>query len=188
LLESDIPELAIYQLGAFRNKNMSKTESPIQAFYPPGTRVCYGCGVEHPSGLHLETRWDGEKGTCRFTPPEDQLGYPGLVYGGLIASLIDCHAVGTATAAAYAAEGRQPGSAPVIVHVTGSLKVDYLLPTPMGPELLLEARVRSVERGRSLVDCGLSAGGKLRARGQVLCVRVTPERLAAMAGSPAGRD
>ncbi len=163
---------------------MSKADRPIQAFYPPGARVCYGCGVDHASGLHLETIWDGEKGICSFNPSKEQLGYPGVVYGGLIASLIDCHAIGTATAAAYAAAGREPGSEPVIVHVTGSLKVDYLLPTPMGPLLLLEARVRSLERGRSLVDCDLSAQGKLRARGQVLCVRVTPERLAAMAGGP----
>jgi acyl-coenzyme A thioesterase PaaI-like protein len=164
---------------------MKSSKTPIQAFYPPGARVCFGCGIDHPSGLHLETLWDGEKGVCRFSPPKDQLGYPGLVYGGLIASLIDCHSIGTATAAAFAAEGRQPGSEPMIVHVTGSLKVDYLLPTPMGPELLLEARVRSVERGRSLVECSLSAAGQVRAEGKVLCVRVSPDRLAAMAKAPA---
>jgi acyl-coenzyme A thioesterase PaaI-like protein len=165
---------------------MSKTHSHIQAHYPEGTRVCYGCGTEHPRGLYVETIWDGEKGTCRHNPPADQLGYPGLVYGGLIACLIDCHAVGTATAAAYDAEGREPGSEPIIAHVTGSLKVDYLRPTPMGPELLLEARVRSVMKGRSLVDCDLSAGGKVCARGEVLCVRVTPDKLAAMAGNATG--
>lgn len=161
---------------------MSPFNAPIQAFYPQGTRVCFGCGTDHPNGLHLETMWDGEKGVCDLTPPQDQLGYPGLVYGGLIASLIDCHSIGTATAAAYAAEGRQPGGEPIIAHVTGSLKVDYLLPTPMGPDLRLEAWVRWVERNRSMVECQLSAGGKLRAKGEVLCVRVSPERLAAMAG------
>lgn len=163
---------------------MSQTNGPIQAHYPQGTQVCFGCGTDNPSGLHLETIWDGEKGVCHFTPSAEQLGFPGVVYGGLIASLIDCHAIGTATAAAYAAEGRQPGGEPVIAHVTGSLKVDYLLPTPMGPELVLHAWVRSVERGRSLVECHLSAEGQVRAKGEVLCVRVSPERLAAMA-SPA---
>lgn len=167
---------------------MSSDQTPIQAFFPDGARVCYGCGTEHPGGLHLTTFWDGEKGTARFTPPPDQLGYPGIVYGGLVASLIDCHGIGTATAAAYAAEGREPGGEPVIVHVTGSLKVDYLLPTPMGPELLLEGRVRSVEKGRSLVDCRLLAGGRLCARGEVLAVRVDPKRLAAMAAGIGGQS
>ena len=157
---------------------MRQTDKPIQAYYPQGTRVCFGCGIDHPTGLHVETFWDGQKGICRFVPPEDQLAYPGMVYGGLIASLIDCHSLGTATAAAYAVEGREPGSEPVVIHVTGSLKVDYLLPTPMGPELLLEAKVRSVERGRSLVDCDLSAEGKVRARGEVVAVRVSAEHLA----------
>ncbi len=160
---------------------MTPADKHIQAFYPEGTRVCFGCGTEHPGGLHLKTFWDGEKGTCRFTPPPEQLGYPGVVYGGLIACLIDCHAVGTATAAAYAAEGREPGSPPPITHVTGSLKVEYLRPTPMGPELGLEAWVRSVERGRSLVHSELRAEGVLCARGEVLAVRVSPGRLAAMA-------
>jgi acyl-coenzyme A thioesterase PaaI-like protein len=162
---------------------MSKMDSHIQAFYPEGTRVCYGCGTEHPSGLHVKTFWDGEKGVCRYTPPEDQIGYPGVVYGGLIACLIDCHSIGTATAAAYEAESREPGSEPVITHVTGSLKVEYLLPTPMGPELLLEARIRSVEGSRSMVECTLSAEGKICARGEVLCVRVSAERMAAMGGT-----
>jgi acyl-coenzyme A thioesterase PaaI-like protein len=166
-----------------QGEHMSQTANPIQAFYPQGARVCFCCGTESPGGLHLETIWDGEKGVCDFTPPPDQLGYPGVVYGGLIASLIDCHAIGTATAAAYAAENRQPGGGPIICHVTGSLKVEYLLPTPMGPELRLEAWVRQVERGRSLVECRLSADGQVSAKGEVLCVRVSPERLAAMAGN-----
>lgn len=161
---------------------MSKVDSSIQAFYPKGTRVCYGCGTDHPDGLQIKTFWEGGKGICHFTPSENQVGYPGVVYGGLIACLIDCHSIGTATAAAYAAERRKPGSEPVIAHVTGSLKVDYLRPTPMGDELLLEARVRFVEKGRSLVGCDLSVGGNVCARGEVLCVRVNPERLAARAG------
>ena len=67
-----------------------------------------------------------------------------MVYGGLIASLFDCHCIGTAVAAAYEDEGRQPGTEPLIMFVTANLNVNYLRPTPMGSELLLNAHI--VER------------------------------------------
>ena len=96
--------------------------------------VCYGCGCSHPSGLHLKSHWDadGIHLLCRHSPDGTFLGWPGLVYGGLLAMLVDCHSNWTAMAYHYRAEGREPGSLPRIDCVTGQLSLTYLKPTPMG--------------------------------------------------------
>ncbi len=82
-------------------------------------------------------------------PRPYHMAVPGYVYGGLIASLIDCHGTGTAAIAAYKAEGREPGTEPPIRFVTASLKVDFHRPTPLGPVLELRGRAREV-RGRKV--------------------------------------
>ena len=81
---------------------------------------------------------------ARFTPREYHTAIPGYVYGGLIASLIDCHGTGTAAAAAERAAGRELGDGPAPRFVTAALHVDFLRPTPLGPEL--EVRGRSARR------------------------------------------
>lgn len=96
--------------------------------------MCYGCGTSHPSGLHLKSHWaeDGSHVLCRHEPDATFTGWPGLVYGGLLAMLVDCHSNWTAMAWHYRAEDREPGSLPRIDCVTGKLSLTYLKPTPMG--------------------------------------------------------
>ena len=72
----------------------------IQELYPADFAHCYGCGKLNPHGLHLASAWEGDEVVARFTPQPQHTSLPGFVYGGLIASLIDCHAIGTASAAA----------------------------------------------------------------------------------------
>lgn len=146
--------------------------SYIQSLYPPEHSHCYGCGPANPAGLHVQTHWDGETGTCRYTPDPAHMAYPGVVYGGLIACLMDCHGIGTAIAAAYQAEGRPMDSDPAINMVTGNLNVTYKLPTPLGPELLLEARVKRAFPRKMLISCELSADGRVTAVGEILGVRL----------------
>ena len=71
----------------------------IQQHYNDDTAVCYGCGKNNPHGLHLQTHWDGTEGVCHFTPQPHHTAFPGVVYGGILASLIDCHSICTAYAA-----------------------------------------------------------------------------------------
>jgi|Deesub1362A_J573_1020465.scaffolds.fasta_scaffold02425_3 acyl-coenzyme A thioesterase PaaI-like protein len=145
---------------------------PVQEYYPPRLRVCFGCGPDHPRGLHIQTLWQDGEGVCRFRPAPDCHGYPGMAYGGLIACLIDCHSVGTATAATYEAEGRTPGSSPPVLYVTGTLKVRYLRPTPLDTELILRARCREISGRKATVECSVWAGEVECARGEVVCLRV----------------
>lgn len=111
---------------------------------------------------------------ARFTPRPEHMAMPGFVYGGLIASLIDCHSMGTASAAELRAGGKEIGDAPSPRYVTAQLNVSYLKPTPLGPELDLRARV--VERGerKTTIAVTVAAGGIVTARAEVVAVRLPP--------------
>jgi acyl-coenzyme A thioesterase PaaI-like protein len=152
------------------------SQNPIQDYYPDEISICYGCGRNNPDGLHIQTQWDGEEGVCRFTPPPHHTAFPGFVYGGLVASLIDCHSMGTAIAAAYEAAGRPPDSEPEITYVTGSLSVRYLKPTPMGTELVLRSRVTEMHEKKAIVVTSVYADEVECVSGEVVAVRV-PSRM-----------
>jgi acyl-coenzyme A thioesterase PaaI-like protein len=147
-------------------------EAAFQDFYPDDWARCYGCGRLNEHGLHVRSRWDGDETVAYFTPQPYHSAIPGYVYGGLIASLIDCHGTGTAAGAGYRAEGREIGSAPALRYVTASLKVDYLRPTPLGPELEIRGRVREIKGRKVVVEAWLLASGEVCARGEVIAVRL----------------
>jgi uncharacterized protein (TIGR00369 family) len=148
----------------------------VQDFYPEYFAHCYGCGRLNQHGLQLKTRWDGDETVARFTPRPHHIAIPGFVYGGLIASLIDCHAMGTAAAAVERAAGREIGEGPVPRFVTASLKVDYLKPTPLGPELEVRARAVKLGERKVVVEATVTVGGVVTARGEVIAVRM-PEAM-----------
>jgi len=146
----------------------------IQEYTPAELAVCYGCGWNNPHGLHVKTFWDGHKGVTRFRPAPHHAAYPGTTYGGLLASLVDCHTVGTVVAAAYQAEKRAPGTDPVIIYVTGNLNVTFKKPTPLGTELELIARVTSLGGRKAIADCIVTAEGEVCVTAEVIAVRVAP--------------
>jgi len=145
-------------------------ELAFQDYYPDDVAHCYGCGRLNEVGLHLKSHWDGDDTVARFTPEPYHTASPGVVYGGLIASLIDCHGTGTASAAAYRAAGRKMGTEPLLRFVTGSLHVDFLRPTPLGPELEIRGKIVEVKEKKVVVEETLSAEGKVCARGKVVAV------------------
>jgi len=151
-------------------------EKAFQDYYPDQLSYCYGCGRLNEHGLHVQSRWDGEEAVCTFRPWPYHIAIPGYVYGGLIASLIDCHCTGTAAAASYRAEGRAMGTEPALRFVTASLHVDYLKPTPLGVPLEVRAAVKEIKGRKVVLSAVLSADGDLCARGEVVAVRM-PEHL-----------
>jgi acyl-coenzyme A thioesterase PaaI-like protein len=148
----------------------------FQDYYPDELSHCYGCGRNNEHGHQLKSYWDGEVTVARFTPEPWHTAIPGYVYGGLIASLIDCHGTGSAAAAAYRAEGRDMDTDPPLRFVTASLKVDYLAPTPQGVDLELRGEIAEVGERKVIVDITVSAAGKACVRGQVIAVRM-PENM-----------
>ncbi len=147
-------------------------EGAFQDFYPDDLALCYGCGRLNEHGLHIQSRWDGDETVAFLTPQPYHIAIPGYVYGGLIASLIDCHGTGTAAAAGTRAEGRELGTQPALRYVTASLKVDYLRPTPLGVELEVRGRVREMKGRKVAVEAWVLAAGEVCARGEVIAVRL----------------
>ncbi|MBF0100100.1 MAG: PaaI family thioesterase [Desulfobacterales bacterium] len=154
------------------------SEKAFQDYYPDDLSYCYGCGRLNDHGLKIKSYWDGEESVCHFVPQSHHMAIPGIVYGGLIASLIDCHGTGTASAAIYRSENREMGSLPIARFVTGSLHVDFLSPTPLSPDMPLELRgkIKEIKGRKVIVQVTLSALGKLCAKGEVIAIRI-PEQL-----------
>jgi acyl-coenzyme A thioesterase PaaI-like protein len=140
----------------------------FQDQYPDDYAHCFGCGRLNPVGFHLKSYWDGEETVCRHTPdPQYTGGYPGFLYGGLIASLIDCHAAGTAAAAKAREDGK-----PISRFVTASLKVDYHSPTPINTELEIRGKVIEIKGRKVIVELQVNADGVTRATGTVVMVQL----------------
>jgi acyl-coenzyme A thioesterase PaaI-like protein len=146
-------------------------EKAFQDFYTEDTSYCYGCGRLNEHGLQIKSFWDGEESVCVYQPRPYHIAIPGYVYGGLIASLIDCHSTGTAAAAAYRAQDRPMDSLPPLRFLTASLHVDYLKPTPLDVPLEVRGRVLEVKGRKVIVESTLSANGVVCARGQVVAVQ-----------------
>ncbi len=151
-------------------------EGPIQDSYPDDLAHCYGCGRLNERGLHIRSAWDGDETVATITPRPEHTAIPGYVYGGLIASLVDCHGTGSAALAAYRAAGREPGTEPPLRFVTASLHVEYLRPTPMGVPLIARGRIIEVKEKKVVVEVDVSANGEVCAKGRVVAVRM-PESM-----------
>ncbi len=150
------------------------TQKAFQDYYPDDVSHCYGCGRLNEKGHQIKSYWDGEESVALFTPEPHHMAVPGYVYGGMIASLVDCHSTGTAAAAAYRAENREMDTEPTYRYVTGSLKVDYLKPTPLGPPLEIRGRVKEMKGRKVVVESTVSVDGVVCARGEVVAVQMPP--------------
>ena len=152
---------------------------PAEAFqdsYPDDLSHCYGCGRLNPHGLQIKSTWEGEEAVCRYTPKSYHTAIPGYVYGGLIASLIDCHSTGTASAAARRAAGDDTDPQEAFRFLTASLHVNYLKPTPIDAVLEVRAQIKEIKGRKVVIASRLMAGGQVCATGEVVAVQV-PEHL-----------
>jgi len=148
----------------------------IQDYYPDELSYCYGCGRLNEHGHQIKSFWDGDETISRFTPKPYHTAIPGYVYGGLVASLIDCHGTGTAALASYRAEGRESDTLPPFRFVTASLQVDFLKPTRLGVELELRGKVIELKGRKVISEITVSANGEITARGKVVAVQM-PENM-----------
>jgi len=149
----------------------------FQDYYPEDVSQCYGCGRLNEQGLHIKSYWDGEESVCIYTPKPYHMAIPGFVYGGLIASIIDCHSTGTAAAARYRVENREMDTEPALRFVTASLHVDYLLPTPLGTPLEVRSTVTVMKGRRVVVASRLIANGKVCVKGEVVAVQMREDMI-----------
>lgn len=146
-------------------------ESAIQDLYHQDYAHCYGCGRNNRQGLQLKSYWQGEECVSHHTPASHYTGgVPGFLYGGMIASLLDCHGAATAAAAKARASGEAVGR-----FVTASLTVDFVKPTPLGVELEIRGKVLEISGRKVTVALSLFAGETLCATGKVLMIQLTQQ-------------
>jgi acyl-coenzyme A thioesterase PaaI-like protein len=144
----------------------------IQDLYPDDFAHCYGCGRNNIEGHQLKSFVEGDEVVAHFTPSSFHIAVPGFVYGGLLASLVDCHAMATAAAAAELAAGRKLGERQVERYVTAALRVDYLKPTPLGGELEIRGRVTELTEKKAVVAMTVSICGSMTVRAEAVAVRI----------------
>jgi len=141
---------------------------------------CWGCGSANAQGLQIKSYWSGDEAVCSWEPAHyHAAGPPQFLNGGIIATIIDCHCVCTAVAAAYREEGRAVGTEPAIWYVTASLQISYLRPTPIGGPVALHARIAQMTKRKTTLTCSLSSAGLECAQGEVVAVRVAAAWLSA---------
>jgi acyl-coenzyme A thioesterase PaaI-like protein len=156
----------------------------FQDYYPEELSHCYGCGKSNHDGHQLKSYWQNinEKNLMNSTtvalctPSKKYTAIPGFVYGGMIASLIDCHGTGSAAAIAHLAQKRDMGTSPALRFVTAALNVNYLAPTPQGVPLELVGTFSEIKDRKVIVEITLSANNVVCAKGQVIAV-LMPESM-----------
>ena len=134
---------------------------------------CFGCGTLNAHGLHIKSRWLGDELVCVWQPRPEHIGFPGYVYGGTIASVVDCHAIWAALSLQCRQAGHDLSSGPPpFAVVTASLQVSYLKPALVAETLELRARVATQGERKSVVACSVRQGPLECATAEVITVRV----------------
>lgn len=135
--------------------------------------VCFGCGALNAHGLQIKSRWEGDEFVCAWQPRPEHIGHPGVVYGGAIASVVDCHAIWAAMSVHCATEGHDLASGPPpFAVVTASLRVNYLKPAVVTRPLMLRARLVEQGERKSIVSCSVFQGSVECAAAEIVTVRV----------------
>lgn len=137
----------------------------------PGN-ICFGCGAENPEGLQIKSYWDGEEAVCVWESEEKYQGWKSLMNGGILATLIDCHCMGAAMAAAYRAENRSMDSQPEYRYATGTIKVKYLKPTPNDSPITLRTTVLEIKGRKVVMSCDSYVNDIKTAEAEVIAIRV----------------
>jgi acyl-coenzyme A thioesterase PaaI-like protein len=145
----------------------------FQDYYPDDYSHCYGCGRLNEHGHQIKSYWDGDESICHFLPKKYHTGgKKDILYGGLVASLMDCHGAGTAAAAKAKEQGVEIKKGEMPRFVTASLKVDYLVPTPVNTELELRGKIIDISGRKVIVEVTLLSGQKVRAIGNLLFIQL----------------
>jgi len=144
---------------------MPSNNTAIQDLYPDDFAHCFGCGSKNSAGHQLKSYVEGEAVVAHFIPAPHHMSVPGFVYGGLLASLVDCHAMATA-ASSEIIDNLAPR------FVTAVLHVEYLKPTPLGPELEIRGHVKERSARKAVVELTVSAAGTVTVRANAVAVRI----------------
>jgi acyl-coenzyme A thioesterase PaaI-like protein len=134
---------------------------------------CIGCGPDNKHGLKIKSTWSGDLETeCVFQPEPHMASAPAsILNGGIIATLIDCHAVSTAVAYGRRLDGIADGEIGAL-YATGSLDIRYLRPAEIAHTVHLKARIVGISGRKTVIECSVWSDGRCCAEATVVAVRV----------------
>jgi acyl-coenzyme A thioesterase PaaI-like protein len=140
----------------------------LQETFAPNNQ-CFGCGPANAQGLRIRSFEEGEELVCDWTPQAHHVAFEGIVNGGIIGSILDCHSNWTAAVHLM----KKNGLSELPATVTSDFHVTLKRPTPMGAQLHLRSHVVESSEDRALVDATVEANGKVTAtcRGTFVAVR-----------------
>jgi len=142
----------------------------IQDYYEDEFSVCYGCGRLNKDGLQLKTFLVNDETISQHKPKESKTAINGIVYGGLLASLIDCHGTGSASVFYARENGIELEQYNAPRFVTGNLNVSYLKPTPLDTELTLKGKLKEIKGRKVVVSIEVFSQGVLTVKGEVIAL------------------
>jgi len=145
------------------------SEKSLQEMYAPHM-ACFGCGPANAKGLHIRSFPNGEEVIATFNPEIYQEAFPGMLSGGIIGTLLDCHCNWTA---AYHLM-KQAGADHPPCTVTADYTITLKRPTPTDQPVELRARVIESKEDRAIVEGELIAHDKVTATCRGTFVAVKP--------------
>jgi acyl-coenzyme A thioesterase PaaI-like protein len=149
---------------------MSAAVGPsLQERYAPHN-ACFGCGPANPRGLHIRSFVEGDRVVAEWRAEPHHEAFPGMLNGGIIGTLLDCH---SNWAAAWHLMQRTGADHPPCT-VTAEYHIVLKRPTPTGGPVSLEARVVESTERRAVVEAELRAGGEVCATCRGTFVAVQP--------------
>ena len=146
-----------------------QTEKSLQERYAP-TSSCFGCGPANERGLRIRSFAQGAEVVAEWTPERHHEAYPGMLNGGIVGALLDCHSNWAAACHLMSERGAEEPPC----TVTASYSIKLLRPTPTDAAVRLVARVRDASADRATVEAELIAGGKVCATCEGVFVAVRP--------------
>lgn len=147
----------------------------FQDLWPKEFSYCFGCGRNNKKGLQIKSFWEGNEAICIWAPKEEYMAGKGILCGGIIATLIDCHCLNTAIAATYKSEGRELNTEPFIPYATGTLQVQLLKPISLEKLVTLRAKIEKIKDKKIFVSCLVFSDNILCAQGEIIAVGVPRE-------------
>ncbi len=147
----------------------SPTSPCVQETFAP-ENACFGCGPANPKGLRIRSVLEGDRLVAEWKAEKHHEAFDGMVSGGIIGTLLDCHS--NWAAAMHLMRTRGDPTPPCTV--TAEYAVKLLWPTPSTETIHLEARVTESSKSSATVMATLTAGGKVCASCQGVFVAVKP--------------
>jgi len=145
------------------------TEICLQEHYAPHN-ACFGCGPANALGLRIRSIPRGDEVFAAWKPEQHHEAFPGVLSGGIIGTLLDCHCNWTA---AWHLMGTSKADSPPCT-VTAEYQIKLMRPTPTAGSVELRAKVVDSSADRATVEGTLTAGGKVTATCRGTFVAVQP--------------